>query len=143
MKSIMFYLAIIAMAVSASAVFAQEPTLASVEAQFETTKDNKNGSSKLDVYLKNDNGHEVAKSEGNEGVWDKHSTHTVSLEIEGSPTKAQVDKGSILLTFHPQGADTWKFNYKLKLSFSDGSSITKELLGGILTEYMTTRTDPL
>ena len=48
MKTIMCCLALIAMAMSTSAAFAQEPTLASVEAQFNTTKDNKNGDSKLD-----------------------------------------------------------------------------------------------
>jgi len=143
MKSMMLYLAIIAMAVSTSAAFAQEPVLTSVEAQFDTTKDNKNGDSKLDVYLKNVNGHEVAKSEGNEGVWNRHSIHTVSLEIEGNPTKADVEKGSVLLTFHPNGADDWKFNYKATLKFSDGSSIIKELFGCVLTEYNTARTDTL
>jgi hypothetical protein len=40
---------------------------------FATTTDNKNGDSKLDVYIQNRDGQEVAKSEGNEGVWDKHS----------------------------------------------------------------------
>jgi hypothetical protein len=143
MKTIMCCLALIAMAMSTSAAFAQEPTLASVEAQFNTTKDNKNGDSKLDVYLKNRDGQEVAKSECNEGVWDKQSTHTVTLQIEGNPTKAEVEKGSILLTFHPRGADTWKFNYKVTLRFSDDSSITKELFGGVLTQYNTARTDPL
>jgi hypothetical protein len=143
MKSIMLYLAIITMAVSTSAAFAQEPTLTSVEAKFETTKDNKNGDSKLNVYVKNRDGQEVAKSEGNEGVWDKHSTHTVTLLVEGNPEKAEVAKGNILLTFHPHGADTWKFNYKVILKFSDDSSITKEVFGGVLTQYNTARTDPL
>jgi hypothetical protein len=143
MKTIMCCLALVAMAGFTSAAFAQEPTLTSVEAKFDTTKDNKNGDSKLDVYLKNRVGQEVAKSEGNEGAWDKHSTHTVTLQIEGNPTKAEVAKGSILLTFHPHGADTWKFNYKVTLKFSDDSSITKEVFGGVLTQYNTARTDPL
>jgi hypothetical protein len=126
-----------------SAGFAQEPTLTSVEAKFDTTTDNKNGDSKLDVYIKNREGQEVAKSEGNEGVWDKHSSHSVTLQVEGNPTKATVVKGSILLTFHPHGADDWKFNYKVTLTFSDNSSITKELFGGVLTQYNTARKDPL
>ncbi|MGD0227965.1 MAG: hypothetical protein ABSF71_37140 [Terriglobia bacterium] len=143
MKTIVCCLALVAMAGFTSAAFAQEPTLTSVEAKFDTTKDNKNGDSKLDVYLKNRVGQEAAKSEGNEGVWDKHSTHTVTLQIEGNPTKAEVAKGSILLTFHPRGADTWKFNYKVTLKFSEDSSITKEVFGGVLTQYNTARTDPL
>jgi hypothetical protein len=143
MKTIMCCLAFVAMIAFPSAGFAQEPTLASVEAKFDTTTDNKNGDSKLDVYIKNREGQEVAKSEGNEGVWDKHSSHSVTLQIEGKPTKAEVAKGSILLTFHPHGADDWKFNYKVTLTFSDNSSITKELFGGVLTQYNTARTDPL
>ena len=143
MKIIMCFLVFVALTLSMPSATAQGPTVTSVEAQFDTTKDNKNGNSKLDLYLKNVSGQEVGKSEGNEGIWDKHSTHTVALQIKGNPTKADVEKGSILLTFHPQGADTWKFNYKVTLSFSDGSSITKELFGGILTEYKTSRADPL
>ena len=143
MKTIMYCLALVVMASFTSVAFAQAPTLTSVEAKFDTTKDNKNGDSKLDVYLKNSDGQEVAKSEGNEGVWDKHSAHTVTLQIEGNPEKAEVAKGNILLTFHPHGADTWKFNYKFTLKFSDGSSITKEVFGGVLTQYNTARRDPL
>jgi hypothetical protein len=126
-----------------SAAFAQEPTLTSVEAKFDTTKDDKNGDSKLDVYVKNRDGQEVAKSEGNEGVWERHSSHSVTLQVEGNPTKAEVAHGSVVLTFHPRGGDTWKFNYKVTLTFSDNSSITKELVGGVLTQYKTARTDPL
>ena len=143
MKTIMCCLALVSIAVFTSAAFAQEPTLTSVEAKFDTTTDNKNTDSKLDVYVKNRDGQEVAKSEGNEGVWDEHSSHSVTLQIEGNPTKAEVAKGSVLLTFHPHGAADWKFNYKVTLKFSDNSSITKELFGGVLTQYKTTRTDPL
>ena len=143
MKTIMCCLALVAMAVFTSAAFAQEPTLTSVEAKFDTTTDNKNGDSKLDVYVKNRDGQEVAKSEGNEGGWDKHSSHSVTLQIEGNPTKAEVAKGSVLLTFHPHGADDWKFHYKVTLKFSDKSSIMKELFGCVLTQYNTARTDSL
>jgi hypothetical protein len=143
MKTIMCCLGLFVVAVFTSAAFAQGPTLTSVEAKFDTTTDNKNGDSKLDVYVKNRDGQEVAKSEGNEGVWDKHSSHSVTLQIDGNPTKAGVAKGSILLTFHPRGGDTWKFNYEVTLKFSDNSSITKELFGGVLTQYNTARTDPL
>jgi hypothetical protein len=143
MKTIMCCLALIALAVFTSAVFAQEPTLTSVEAKFDTTTDRKKQDTKLDVYVKNRDGQEVGKSEGNEGVWDKHSSHPVTLQVEGNPTKAEVAEGSILLTFHPRGGDTWKFNYKVTLKFSDDSSITKEVYGCVLTQYNTARTDPL
>ena len=143
MKTIMCCLALVAMAVFTSAAFAQEPTLTSVEAKFDTTTDNKKQDTKLDVYLKNRDGQEVGKSEGNEGLWDKHSSHSVTLQVEGNPTKAEVAHGSVSLTFHPRGGDTWKFNYKVTLMFSDNSSITKELFGGVLTQYKTARADPL
>jgi hypothetical protein len=136
-------LALVAMALFTPAVFAQEPTLDSVEAKFDTTTDRKKQDAKLDVYLKNRNGQEVAKSEGNEGLWDKHSTHMVTLKIEGSPTKAEIAHGNVVLTFNPNGGDTWKFNYQLTLKFSDHSSIAKEVFGGVLTQYNTARTDPL
>jgi hypothetical protein len=143
MKTIMCCLALAAMAVFTLAAFAQEPTLTSVEAKFDTTTDNKKQDTELDVYLKNRDGHEVAKSEGNESLWDKHSSHSVTLQIEGNPTKADVAHGSVSLTFHPRGGNTWKFNYKVTLKFSDDSSITKEVFGCVLTQYNTARTDPL
>jgi hypothetical protein len=143
MKTIMCCLALAAMAVFSSAAFAQEPTLTSVEAKFDTTTGNKKQDTKLDVYLKNRDGQEVGKSEGNEGLWDKHSSHSVTLQIEGNPTKAEVVHGRVSLTFHPSGGDTWKFNYKVTLKFSDDSSITKEVFGCVLTQYNTARTDAL
>ncbi len=143
MKTIMCCLAMVAMTVFPSAAFAEGPMLASVEAKFDTTTGNKKQDAKLDVYLKNRDSQEVGKSEGNEGLWVKHSTHTVTLQFEGNPTKAEVEHGSISLTFHPNGGDTWKFNYRATLKFSDGSSITKEVFGNVLTQYNTARTDPL
>ena len=144
MKTIMCCLALlVALTVFTSAAFAQEPTLSSVEAKFDTTKDGKNDDSKLDVYLKNGDGQEVGKSEGNEGHWDKKSSHTASIKIEGNPTKAALANGCVLLTFQPHGADNWKFNYQVTLKFSDDSSITKEVFGNVLTQYNTARTDPL
>jgi hypothetical protein len=143
MKTITCCLALAAMAVLTSAAFAQEPTLTSVKAMFDTTTNNKKQDTKLDVYLKNQNGQEVGKSEGNEGFWDKHSTHIAMLQIEGNPTKAEVEHGSVSLTFHPDGGNTWKFNYRVTLKFSDGSSITKKVYGMVLTQYNTARTDSL
>ena len=99
MKTIMCFLAVVAMAVFTSTTFAQdpapapqEPTITSVEVKFDTTTDNKNPDSQLDVYIKTDNGHEIAKSEGNRGVWDNNSTHTLTLEVEGVRTKEEVEE---------------------------------------------------
>ena len=121
----------------------QDPTLTSVEAKFDTTSDNKDQLTKLDVYFKDSDGQEVAKAEGNEGRWNKNSSHTVTLLIEGSPTKAQVANGSVTLTLHPQRRNKWSFNYKVTLKFSDDSLIIKEVYGGVLTQYNASRTDPL
>ena len=84
-----------AMAIFPSVAVGQEPTLASVEAKFDTTTNDRIQNAVLDVYLKDREGQEVAKSEGNEGLWDKRSTHTVALQIEGTPTKAEVMPGSV------------------------------------------------
>ncbi len=126
MKTIMSCLALLAMATFTSPMFAQEPTLTSVEAKFDTTTHNKNTNSKLDVYFKTGGGHEVAKSEGNEGDWKRNASHTITLQVESNPTKGEVENGSFSLTFHPQGSDKWEFNYKVTLRFSDGSVIRKD-----------------
>ena len=155
MKTIMSCLALVALAVFTSAAFAQEPapaqqpaaaqepTLTSAEVKFDTTTDNKDQQTKLDVYVKDSDGQEVAKAEGNEGRWNKNSTHTVTLLIEGSPTKAQVANGSVTLTLHPQRRNKWSFNYKVTLKFSDDSVITKKVEGCVLTQHDATRTDSL
>jgi len=136
-------LALVALAVFTSAAFAQEPILTSAEAKFDTATDNKDQQTKLDVYVKASDGHEIAKAEGNEGRWNKNSTHTVTLQVEGNPTKADVAKGTVLLTFHPRGSNKWDFNYKVILRFSDDSYIIKELEGCELTQYNVARTDSL
>ena len=143
MKTIMSCLALLAMATFTSPMFAQEPTLTSVEAKFDTTTHNKNTNSKLDVYFKTGGGHEVAKSEGNEGDWKRNASHTITLQVESNPTKGEVENGSFSLTFHPQGADKWEFNYKVTLRFSDGSVIRKDFNGCVLTQHDATRTDSL
>jgi len=143
MKKIMCCLALAAMAVFTSAAFAQEPILTSVEAKFDTATHNKNPDSSLDVYVKTSEGNEVAKSEGNEGRWNKNSTHTITLRVEGNETKGAVENGSIALTFHPHGADKWEFSYKVTLNFSDGSVIRKEFNGCVLTQHDPNRTDSL
>ena len=141
MKTIMCCLALVSIAVFTSAAFAQEPTLTSVEVKFDTTTHNKNSNSKLDVYFKTSGGHEVAKSEGNEGDWKRNASHTITLQVESNPAKEEARNSSVSLTFHPQGADKWEFNYKVTLMFSDGSVISKEFTGCILTQHDATRTD--
>src|SRR5580693_1717029 len=112
MKTIMTCLAVLAMAVFTSTAFAQDPapatasdgpTLTSVEVKFDTTTDNKNPDSQLDVYIKTNHGHEIAKSEGNRGVWDNNSTHTLTLQVESVNTREHVRDGSVALVFHPHG----------------------------------------
>jgi len=143
MKIIMSCLALVALAVLTSAAFAQEPTITSAEVKFDTTTNNKDQQTKLDVYVKTSDGHEVAKSEGNTGRWNKNSTHTVTLEVEGNPTKEEVANGSVSLTLHPQRRNKWSFNYKVTLKFSDDTFITKDFDGCLLTEHDPTRTDSL
>ena len=167
MKQIMACLALVALAVFTSAAFAQEPapaqqptpaqvteqaqepmpdqgpTLSSAEVKFDTTTDNKDQQTRLDVYLKTGHGHEIAKSEGNTGRWNKNSSHTVSLQVEGNRTKEQIRDGSVSLAIHPQRNDSWDFNYKVTLKFSDGSFITKDFHGCVLTNHDPSRTDSL
>ena len=161
MKTIMSCLALVALAVFTSGAFAQDqapaqqavvaqepapdqgPTLTSAEVKFDTTTDNKDQQTRLDVYMKTSHGHEVAKSEGNTGRWNKNSTHTVALQLEGNRTKEEVRDGSVSLTIHPQRNDSWDFNYKVTLKFSDGTLVTKDFHGCVLTNHDPNRTDLL
>jgi methionine-rich copper-binding protein CopC len=161
MKRILSCLALVALAVFTSGAFAQDqapaqqavvaqepasdqgPTLTSAEVKFDTTTDNKDQQTRLDVYMKTSHGHEVAKSEGNTGQWNKNSTHTVALQLEGNRTKEEVRDGSVSLTIHPQRNDSWDFNYKVTLKFSDGTLMTKDFHGCVLTNHDPNRTDLL
>jgi hypothetical protein len=143
MKTIMSCLALVVLAVFTSGAFAQEPTITSAEVKFDTTTDNKDQKTKLDVYVKTSEGHEVAKSEGNTGRWNKNSTHTVTLQVEGNPTKGEIANGSVSLTLHPERRNKWSFNYKVTLKFSDGTFMIKDYDGCFLTEHDPTRTDSL
>jgi len=143
MKIIMYCLALVAMAGFTSAAFAQEPFLTSAQVKFDTTRHNKNADTRLDVYVKSSDGHQFAKSEGNGGLWKRNSSHTITLRVEGSPTKADAENGSVSLTLHPNRDDTWMFNYRVTLKFSDGSVIRKHFSGCVLTEKDPTRTDSL
>jgi hypothetical protein len=167
MKKIMSCLALVALAVFTLSAFAQdpppaqeqapaqqpalapeqapaeEPTLISADVKFDTTTDNKDQQTRLDVYVKTSHGHEVAKSEGNTGRWNKNSTHTVALQLEGDRTKEAIRNGSVTLTLHPQRNDTWDFNYKVTLKFSDGSFMIKDFHGCILSNHDPSRTDSL
>ena len=149
MKTIICSIALVVLALFTSAAFAQEaapaqePTLTSAEAKFDTTTDNKDQQTKLDVYVKNSDGHEIAKSEGNEGRWNKNSTHTVTLQVEGSPMKGDVANGSVSLTLHPQRRNKWSFNYTVTLKFSDDTFITRGFTGCYLTDHDPARTDSL
>ena len=143
MKKIMCCLALVALAVFASNAFAQEPTLTSVVVKFDTAQHNKNSDSKVDIYIKTGGGVEVAKSEGNEGNWSKNSAHTVTLQVESNPEKRDFANGNVVLTLHPRKNDEWKFNYKVTLTFSDGSVVNKEFNSCVLTQRDPARTDPL
>jgi type VI protein secretion system component VasK len=142
-KAIIYSIALVVLALFTSAAFANEPILTSAEAKFDTTTNSKNRDTKLDVFVKNSDGNEVAKSEGNGGRWDRNSSHTVSLHFEGNPTKADVENGTVRLALHPNKNNKWAFNYKVTLKFSDGTIITKELKGCVLTQSDATRTDSL
>jgi hypothetical protein len=161
MKKLMACLALFALAVFTSAAFAQdpapaqqpapdqqvaqaeEPTLTSAVVKFDTTTDNKDQQTKLDVYVKTSDGHEVAKSEGNGGRWNKNSSHTVVLQTEGNRTKDEVKNGSVSMTLHPEKNDTWDFNYKVTFKFSDGSYLTREFHDCRLSNHDPARTDSL
>ncbi len=155
MKRIISCLALAALAVFTLGAFAQDPSAAQQQAQaqepiltsadvkFDTTTNNKDQKTQLDVYVKTSRGHEVAMSEGNTGRWDKNSTHTVALQVEGDRTKEAITGGSVALTIHPERNDTWDFNYKVTLKFSDGTFITKDFHDCVLTNHDPSRTDLL
>ena len=138
MKSKMTWLLTLIAALSAGLtvgpLHAQDATLVSAEAVFETLDNDKDHDSIVCIAVKNGNT-VIASSCNTEGHWNDHSNHTVSLDIgTGWTRSALAGRTKTELTFSTNGNDKWEFNYVLRLIWSDGNSTEVRYNGQVLTQ---------
>lgn len=53
------------------------------------------------------------------------SKHEYELDIQGAVKRSQVDGLRVVIEIQPEGRDTWIFNYKVQLNFSDETVLEK------------------
>jgi len=126
--------------------FAEEPYVTSVSAQFDTTTNDKDHDTKLDVSVFNNKGVLIAQKTGIEGHWNDHTSAVVTLDLKNALGRSKVPSGRVDLAIHPNGNDKWEFNYHIDITFSadaqgNNEVIEKPFTGKVLTQDSSTTSD--
>ncbi len=84
----------------------------------------------VDVYSKAKGGFDLriagkAKFAGNKTFEDTGSEHTEQLDVSQALAYSDVGSLKVRIQIYPNGNDTWIFDYKLGLEFSDGKTLEK------------------
>jgi len=100
------------------------PMLTDAEVAFHTNDDNKDGDTQLTVTLRQDSGLVAARVSGNFGGFPNDSDNgPFTLLLENASPKNTLTGGSVVIRIDPQGNDTWRFNFTLDMTFSDGTHL--------------------
>ena len=120
---------------------ADSPELVSVDATFDTTTNDKDHDTYLDVKVYNNRNVLVAEKTGIGGKWNDHSTNTIALDLKNKVTKSDLPAGKVRLDIHPNGNDKWEFNYHVTITYSDNSVTEKRWDGKVLAQDNPTTID--
>ena len=112
--------------------------LTTVSVQFDTTTNDKDHDTRLDVRVFNNRGTLIAQKTGITGKYEDHSSNSVVLDLSNNLEKKDVPAGRIALAIHPNGNDKWEFNYTLEITYSDNSTTQKSWSGKVLTQTNST-----
>lgn len=113
----------------------------SVVATFDTTTNDKDHDTYLDVSVFNNAGVLIASKTGIGGHWNDHSTNVVALDLKNALPKDQIPSGTVRLDIHPNGNDKWEFNYHIDISYADNSVTQRGWDGKVLTQDNASTTD--
>lgn len=111
-----------------------DPQLVGAGVRFNTTDNDKDGDTLVDVTVTNQSGTVIADKTGISGHYNNNSSTSVALDLRNPVTKSQVSAGTVTVTIHPNGNDHWDFNYELDLTYADGTSTTHNWSGLVLTQ---------
>jgi hypothetical protein len=113
---------------------ANDATLVSAEAVFETTTNDKDHDSVVSIAVKVGNT-VIAASSNTQGHWNDHSTHAITLDIGSGWKRNDLSaRTKTELSFSTNGNDKWEFNYVLRLRWSDGTTTENRYNGQVLTQ---------
>ena len=108
--------------------------LTGVEVHFDTTDNDKDEDTLLDVTLLTYRDVPMASKRGISGHFNNNSSNTFTLDIENAIDRSQVPAAKVELAIHPNGDDKWDFNYDIDLNWSDNSTSHGAWDGNVLTQ---------
>ena len=123
-----------ALTCATTTVYAENPEVVSVDATFDTTTNDKDHDTYLDVKVYNNRDVLVAEKTGIGGHWNNGTPSTVALDLKNTIKKTDLPAGKVRLDIHPNGNDKWEFNYHITITYSDNSVTEKRWDGKVLTQ---------
>ncbi len=130
------------------------PVVTKVEIKFQTNDDNKDDDTRLSVYFSCDNssfadadGSTMSALVANDPIAYLSHEETQWAPVPIHPNtkiyKAKVHSCTTTVRIDPNGHDTWKFNYLVKLEYSDGTRDEYHFNGHALSQDYRQNTYPL
>jgi hypothetical protein len=99
-------------------------TLIGAWVSFHTNDDDKDSDTHVTVEVYQNDGAPAARTDNDFGHFDDHSNNgPYNLEVvNNAVTKNVLRSGKVLIRIDPNGHDTWRFNFTVRLRFSDRTS---------------------
>ncbi|WP_157131192.1 hypothetical protein [Burkholderia pseudomallei] len=111
------------------------PLLRNASISFHTNGDDKDSDTHVTVTVRDRNNVIAARIDSDFGHFDDNSDNgPFGLVIRNQSSNSDLQSGSVALRIDPNGHDTWKFNFYLDLWFDDGSHLSGEADGLVLTQ---------
>ncbi|KAK4206541.1 hypothetical protein QBC37DRAFT_380982 [Rhypophila decipiens] len=114
---------------------AGEATLTAVSITFHTNDEDKDGDSHLTITLK-DSVKTISATIDSDFVHfdDDHNYGPYNLDVFYPSTRSEVRAGTVTLRLDPKGHDTWRFNWQMTMTFSDGTRMRAQAAGVELSQ---------
>jgi hypothetical protein len=111
------------------------PTLRNATIEFHTNDDDKDGDTHVTVTVRDNNNIIAARVDSDFGHFDDNSDNgPFGLIIRNPSQSANLQSGTVAIHIDPNRHDTWKFNFYLDLAFDDGSHLSGEADGLVLSQ---------
>jgi len=100
------------------------PTLVNASIEFSTLDDDKDQKTLLTVTVVDFERVVAARVASRFGQFVDHTeSGPLNLQVLNASTGTSLQRGAVTIRIDPEGDDTWKFNFFLLLTFSDGSTL--------------------
>jgi hypothetical protein len=103
------------------------PTLVNAQIEFATLDDDKDQKTLVTVTVVDFERVVAARVSARFGQFVDHTeSGLINLRVLNASAKTSLQRGAVTIRIDPEGDDTWKFNFFLLLTFSDGSTLQAE-----------------